>query len=70
MKDFTAIVKALEAEQKRRKEAKSAGKPKRQPPMSKKDATPQAKKEAQTQKAELKKVPALKKAGQKKPEVA
>jgi hypothetical protein len=64
MKDFTAIVKALEAEQKRRKEAKSAGKPKRQPPMSKKVA------EAQTQKAELKKVPALKKAGQKKPEVA
>ena len=92
MKDFTAIVKALEAEQKRRKEAKSAGKPKRQPPMpkkmveehkrlvgeleagAKKNATPQAKKalakEAQTQKAELKKVPALKKAGQKKPEVA
>jgi len=82
MKDFTSIVKMLEAEQKRRKEEKRAGKPKRQPPMSKKmieehkrlvgkleagakpNATPTAKKalskEAKIQKAELKKVPALK----------
>jgi len=90
MKNFTALVKMLEAEQKRRKEEKRAGKPKRQPPMPKKmveehkrlvgeleagakpNATPTAKKalakEAMIQKAELKKVPALKSAGKKKSE--
>jgi hypothetical protein len=84
---FAELILALEAEQKRRKAEKSAGKPKRQPPMSKKiteehkrlvgeleagskaNATPKAKqalaKEAKTQKAELKKVPQLKKAGKK-----
>ena len=33
---FQALIQALEAEKKRRKEAKSAGKPKRVPPMPKK----------------------------------
>jgi predicted outer membrane protein len=84
---FAELIAVLQAEKNRRKAEKSAGKPKRQPPMSKKmveehkrlvgtleagskkEATPAAKKalakEAQTQKAELKKVPQLKKAGKK-----
>jgi hypothetical protein len=84
---FAELIVALEAEKKRRKTEKNAGKPKRVPPMPKKiveehkrlvgeleagskaNATPEAKKalakEAKTQKAELKKVPQLKKAGKK-----
>jgi len=84
---FDSLIAAIEMEIKRRKAEKSAGKPKRQPPMSKKmveehkrlvgtleagskkEVTPAAKKalakEAKTQKAELKKVPQLKKAGKK-----
>jgi len=89
---FAELILALQEEKKRRKTEKSAGKPKRVPPMPKKmveehkrligeleagskaNATPKAKqalaKEAKTQKAELKKVPALKKAGKKQTEMA
>jgi hypothetical protein len=89
---FAQLLAALDEERKRRKGEKSAGKPKRQPPMSKKmaeehkrlvgeleagskkDASPEDKKalakEAKTQKAELKKVPQLKRAGKKTTEMA
>jgi hypothetical protein len=89
---FAELIEALQAEKNRRKAEKSAGKPKRVPPMSKKmaeehkrlvgeleagskkNATPEAKKalakEAKTQKAELKKVPQLKKAGKKETDMA
>ena len=84
---FDGLILALQTELNRRKAEKSAGKPKRVPPMPKKivaehkrlvgeleagskaNATPKAKqalaKEAKVQKAELKKVPQLKKAGKK-----
>ena len=69
---FDELIQALEAEQKRRKGEKSAGKPKRVPPTKKALSEPKAQAEPKAEpkaKAELKKVPALKKAGKKETEM-
>jgi hypothetical protein len=60
---FAELIQALEAEKKRRKGEKSAGKPKRVPPTPKKKA--EAEPKAEPQGKALKKVPQLKKAGKK-----
>ena len=55
---------------KRRKGEKSAGKPKRQPPMKKSDDPKTPKPKPEAGKKELKKVPQLKKAGKKETDMA
>jgi len=64
------LIVAIEAEMKRRKGEKSAGKPKRQPPMKKSDDPKTPKPKPEAGKKELKKVPQLKKAGKKETDMA